>query len=57
METFSLKIKHVNFHLEDNYGQCLGLPKRKYFPFGHTFESNFFLATTRATSLFNYLVL
>ena len=29
----------------------------KHFPFGHTFGSNFLLATTRATNLSNCLVL
>ena len=51
------KVKYVNFHLENNHGQCLALPKRKHFLFYHTFESNFLLATTRATCLPNCLVL
>ena len=51
------KVKYVNFHLENNHGQCLTLPKWRYFPFGYTFESNFLLATTRESGLSNCLVL
>ena len=57
METFSLKVKHVIFHLDYNYGQCLAFLQWKHFPFGHAFESNFLLATPRTTSLPNCLVL
>ena len=55
METFSLKVKHVNLYLENNHGHSLTKPET--LSFGHTFESNFLLATTRATHLSNGLVL
>ena len=46
METFSLKVKHVNFHLDYNYGQCLALPQWKHFPLGHAFEPNFLFGSS-----------
>ena len=57
METFSLKSKTCKSPSRKQSWTKLSLTKPETLSFGNSFESNFLLATTRATCLPNCLVL
>ena len=57
METFSLKSKTCKSPSRKQSWTKLSSTKPETLSFGHTFESNFLLANTKATCLPNYLEL